>query len=95
MAFDKGKPVAAGSMFIYEDTAWFGMATTLPEYRGKKAQSAIIAERINKAHDLGCKWISVESAEHSDEKPNPSYLNMLKYGFNFMYQRPNLVHEPD
>jgi GNAT superfamily N-acetyltransferase len=94
MAFDKNKPVAAGSMYVYGDTAWFGMATTLPEYRGKGAQGAIISARINKAQDLGCKWISVETAEHSEEKPNPSYMNMLKYRFDFIYQRPNFVYEP-
>jgi GrpB-like predicted nucleotidyltransferase (UPF0157 family) len=94
MAYDKNKPVAAGSMYVYGDTAWFGIATTLSEYRGRGAQSSIIARRINKAHELGCKWISVETAGHSDEWPNPSFLNLLKYGFNFMYQRPNFVHEP-
>jgi GNAT superfamily N-acetyltransferase len=91
LAFQNDLPAAAGSMYIHGDTAWFGMATTYPEYRGKGAQSAIIAKRINKAHELGCKWISVETDVHSDEKPNPSYLNMLKYGFNLIYKRPNYV----
>jgi GNAT superfamily N-acetyltransferase len=91
LAFHNELPVAAGSMYVHGDTAWFGMATTLAEYRGKGAQSAIIAKRINKASELGCKWISVETDVHSDEKPNPSYLNMLKYGFNFIYKRPNFV----
>jgi GNAT superfamily N-acetyltransferase len=91
LAFDNNLPVAAGSLYKCGDTAWFGMATTLPEYRNKGAQSAIIAKRINKAHELGCNWISVETMPHSVENPNPSYLNLLRYGFNFMYERPNFV----
>ncbi|RPI15533.1 MAG: hypothetical protein EHM58_14000 [Ignavibacteriae bacterium] len=91
LAFENSKPVAAGSVYINGDTAWFGMATTLPECRNKGAQSAIIAKRINKAHELGCKWISVETAPHSSTEPNPSYLNLLKYGFNFLYERPNFM----
>jgi GrpB-like predicted nucleotidyltransferase (UPF0157 family) len=92
LAFHNDLPASAGSMYVHGDTAWFGMATTYTEYRGKSAQSAIIAKRINKAHELGCKWISVETDVHSEEKPNPSYLNMLKYGFNLIYKRPNYVH---
>lgn len=93
LAFHNDLPAAAASMYVNGDTAWFGMATTYPEYRNKGAQSAIIAKRIIKANELGCKWISVETDVHSEEKPNPSYLNMLKYGFNLVYKRPNYVHE--
>lgn len=91
LAFDNNKPAAAGSVFIYGDTAWLGIAVTLPEYRKRGAQSAIIAKRINKAHQHGCKWISVETSPHSAEKPNSSYMNLLKYDFNFMYERPNFM----
>lgn len=95
LAFDNEKPVAAGSVFIYGDTAWLGIAVTLAEYRKRGAQSAIIAKRINKAHELGCKWLSVETAPHSAEKHNSSYMNLLKYNFNFMYERPNFMYNPD
>lgn len=95
LAFDNDKPAAAGSVYIYGDTAWFGIAVTLPEYRRRGAQSAIIAKRINKAHELGCQWISVETAPHSLEKPNSSFKNLLRYGFNFMYERPNFLYISD
>ncbi len=91
MAFDKDVPVASGSLYINDDTAWFGLAGTIASHRNRGAQSALIAARINAAHEAGCKWITVETAEDKPEKRNPSFWNMIKHGFRIMYKRPNYV----
>jgi GNAT superfamily N-acetyltransferase len=94
MTFYKNIPAGAGAVFFNGDTAWIGFAATEPEYRGKGSQAAILSARIDEARKRGCKWISVETAEDSPEHDAPSYRNMLRFGFNFMYKRPNFVFEP-
>lgn len=89
MAYDKDKPVATGTVFIHGDTAWNCFAATLPEYRGKGAQGALIAKRIKAAREAGCKYITSET--HID---NESYRNLLRYGYKILYERPNFVFDP-
>lgn len=86
IAYHEDKAIAAACMFIYEETAWFGFATTVPEFRNNGAQSALIARRLIDAKQLGCKWISTET--HDGKKTNPSYHNLTRLGFNLMYKRP-------
>lgn len=94
IAFDENKPVSTGSVFFSGDTAWISFAATMPEYRGRGAQAALLSVRIDEARQRGCKWISVETAEDTSEHDAPSYRNMLKYGFRLLYKRPNYVFEP-
>jgi len=94
MTFDGDIPVGAGAVFFNGDTAWIGFAATEPDYRNRGSQAAILSARIDEARKRGCKWISVETAEDTSEHDAPSYRNMLRYGFNLMYLRPNFVHEP-
>ncbi|MBS1518592.1 MAG: GNAT family N-acetyltransferase [Bacteroidetes bacterium] len=89
LAYDNDKPVATGTVFIHGNTAWNCFAASLPEYRGRGAQGALIAERIKAARDAGCKYITSET--HID---NESYRNLLRYGFKVLYERPNFVFDP-
>ena len=43
LAFDGDKAVAAASMYVKDDCGWLSFASTLPDYRGKGAQTALIA----------------------------------------------------
>jgi len=92
MAFDGPKPVASGSLYFRGEYAWIDFATTLPDYRGRGAQSAILAHRIADAAELGCHTVAVETAEETPEKPAPSYRNMVRYGFRQSYLRPNYIY---
>ena len=73
--------------------AWaeFGYAAVLPEARGRGIQAALIAARIRAARDSGCKWISMETAEETLEKPSYSFRNARKMGFEVVYLRPNYL----
>jgi GNAT superfamily N-acetyltransferase len=92
MAFDGPKPVATGSLYSRGGYAWIDFATTLPDYRGRGAQSAILAQRITDAATLGCRTVAVETAEETPEKPAPSYRNMVRHGFRQSFLRPNYIY---
>jgi len=91
LAFDGDKAVAAASMYVKDDCGWLSFASTLPDYRGKGAQTALIARRIRDAAELGCKVITVETAEDSEEKRSQSLQNIQKMGFEVAFVRPNFL----
>lgn len=91
MAFDNGKPVGSAGIYITGETAYLSFANVLPEYRRHGVQGELLRRRIEAAGTRGVKWIFVDTAESSEEKPNPSYWNMLRHGFRLMYKRPNYV----
>jgi len=91
IAFDGEKGVATAAFHVSGENAWFGMASTLPEYRKHGTQGALIARRINDARNLGCKTLVVETAEETPTRDAPSYRNMHRYGFQMAYLRPNYI----
>ena len=95
MAYDGTTPVATGAVYVLGGFAWIDFATTLPDYRGRGAQSAILARRIADAAELGCHTVVVETAEETPEKSAPSYRNMQRYGFSQSYVRPNYIYVVD
>ncbi len=95
LGFDGEKPVATASMFISDDVAWLGMGSTLASHRGRGAQSAMFARRIEDGLKAGCKWFVTETGEDTPEQPNPSYHNMLRAGFKLAYMRPNYVNRAE
>jgi GNAT superfamily N-acetyltransferase len=54
------REVACGSMRISGRLALFGLDATLPEFRGRGCQSALIARRLVDATRAGCDLISAE-----------------------------------
>lgn len=91
-AFDKDKPVAAAALYARGSFASMAIAGTLQEYRGKGAQSALLARRILDARNMGCKHIISETAEELPDKPVQSWRNMKKFGFEVAYLRPNFIY---
>jgi hypothetical protein len=89
MALEGGKGVAVAGLYIKRDVSWFGIAGTLASSRGKGAQSALIARRIQDAIEAGCRWMVVEADPDTPDRPNPSYRNLVKMGFKLAYERPN------
>lgn len=88
IAFENDCPAAGASLFLNGETAWIGMAATLPEHRNKGAQGALLSARIDAARIAGCKIIAVETAED-----NASFRNMLRYGFTLLNKKQNFVKE--
>lgn len=93
MAFDGEKPAATGAFFIEGEFAWISFASTLPEFRGRGAQSALAERRVRDMIDLGAKWISVETAEETADHAAPSFRNLTRLGFEVAYVRPNYIYK--
>jgi GNAT superfamily N-acetyltransferase len=91
MAFEKNIPVATAAFYHYGKHAWFGLASTRSDFRGKGGQSALLAKRIEDCRQLGVEIIIAETAEQTSEKESPSYRNVLRAGFNAAYKRPNYI----
>jgi GNAT superfamily N-acetyltransferase len=74
--------VAVGGMFVEGPLAYLAFAATSPAFRRRGAQGALMQKRIDTALALGCTLIATETGTplHAAE-PNPSYQNMLRFGF--------------
>lgn len=90
-AFDGGTLAGVGGLHVHGPAAWIGYASTRADYRGRGAQSALIAARLDAAREAGCRWCVVETAADTPEKPNPSTHNLRRMGFRDAYERPNWV----
>jgi GNAT superfamily N-acetyltransferase len=81
LALQGDEPAAAGGLYAAEGVAYLGLAGTMPEFRGKGAQSALLAARIRYAAELGCDRIVTETGERRGDRPSNSYRNILRAGF--------------
>lgn len=81
------RPVAGAAMFASGDGAWLGLMGTLPEFRRRGAQTALLSRRIRDARAAGCRWISAETWPET-AGPNPSLRNMTRLGLRELYRRP-------
>jgi GNAT superfamily N-acetyltransferase len=81
LALDGDEPAAAAAVWIEQDAAYFGMAGTVPEHRGKGGQGALFAARIERALAAGCTTLVTETGELRDGSPGSSYRNIRRYGF--------------
>jgi GNAT superfamily N-acetyltransferase len=87
-----GEPAAAAAMFIRDGAAWSGMSTTLPDYRGRGLQSALINARLNEAAARSVTWVTSETGQPTveDDAGFSSYRNQKRAGFERAYIRLNL-----
>lgn len=92
-ALEANRIVSVGMSFVRGDVAWLGLGGTLPSYRQRGAQGAIMARRIRDAAGLGCAWVITETGEDLPESPNPSFHNMIRTGFKLAYQRQNYIFQ--
>jgi GNAT superfamily N-acetyltransferase len=90
-SFEDGEPVGFAALYAQGRAAWFGFACTRATHRRRGIQSGLIAARLRAAAELGCEFASVETADDTPEKPNPSTHNLRRLGFDDAYRRPNWV----
>ena len=81
LALDGDEPASAAAMYVSEGAAYLGFGATLPEFRGRGAQNALLAERVRRAGELGCDTVLTETGERRDGLPSNSYRNILRAGF--------------
>jgi hypothetical protein len=91
VAYDGSAPIGVGAMFMKDGLAWLGIGTTLPAYRGRGVQSAVLARRVSDAAALGAKIVTVETFHASGQPPNSSTRNVIRAGFSLAYFRPEYV----
>lgn len=72
-----GIPVAAAAMSVHDDVAVLGGASTLPAYRGRGAQSRLLAHRLWLAAEAGC-TLAVGTARAD----SVSAANLRRAGFD-------------
>jgi GNAT superfamily N-acetyltransferase len=94
VGFDGPTPVAAGALFVNGRAAWLGIAATLPAYRGRGGQPAILAARIEAARLAGAEALTTETGIPHDNEPAPSFNNIQRAGFKIAYRRPNYRRAP-
>jgi hypothetical protein len=78
----EGEPISAGMLFIYDDIALFGGASTIPEGRRKGGQLALLDARLKFAAEKGCKIAMMCALPGSQ-----SQRNAEKNGFRIAYTR--------
>jgi GNAT superfamily N-acetyltransferase len=91
VALEGDAPAGAGALFVAGEIGWIGIGATVPEQRGKGAQSALLAARIAAAAGAGCELVVTETEEPVDGRPNGSYRNILRAAFEPRYVRANYV----
>ena len=81
--FDGPAIVATGSLHVVENVGHLFGGATLPGYRGRGAQSALIEARVAAARAAGCDWVIAETSVTD----NPSLRNMRRAGLRPYYER--------
>jgi hypothetical protein len=76
------KPIATGTLFIYDDVCILAGASTIPEARNLGAQNALLAARLSYAAQKGCRLAVMAALPGSQ-----SQKNSQKNGFNVAYTR--------
>jgi GNAT superfamily N-acetyltransferase len=82
-------PIATGALHVQQETGWLGLAATDSEYRGRGAQSALLAARIAAAARAGCATVVTETGEPKRDEANPSLANIRRAGFVQVCSRLN------
>jgi hypothetical protein len=76
------QPVAAGGLCVHDGVAVLAGASTLPEFRARGAQKALLAARLAHAAELGC-----DLAMMGAEPGSVSQRNAERQGFRIAYTR--------
>ena len=84
-----GRAVAAGALTLFENVALLAGASTLPEARGRGAQNALLAARLEFAAERRCDLAMMCALPGS-----PSQRNAERHGFRIAYTRIKWQQSP-
>jgi len=88
VAYDGATPAATGAMYVTGDLAWLGWGATVPEFRNRGGQNALLARRLTDGMAAGVKLFTIETGQPADgELPGGSYRNIERAGFVFSHSR--------
>ena len=77
-----GEPIAAAAMNLHQGTALLAGAATIPAWRGRGAQAALLGARLRHAANVGC-----DVAMMVAEPGSTSQRNAERQGFRVVYNR--------
>jgi hypothetical protein len=81
-------PVAAGAMHIQGKIAWLGWGVTLPEFRARGGQNAVLARRLQDGIDAGVGLFNIDTGYAAEDgEPGISYRNIERAGFTLSHMR--------
>jgi GNAT superfamily N-acetyltransferase len=83
MAFDRTRPVAIAALCVFQDLGYLMAAATAETHRKRGLQQALIAKRVERAEQIGCRALVSETLyvlEHS-------YRNLRRAGFEEAYEK--------
>jgi GNAT superfamily N-acetyltransferase len=83
-----GEPAGAAGLRVVDGVAQFCGASTLPAFRRRGVQSALLAARLAAAADAGC-----DLAVVTVQPGSRSQANVQRQGFELLYARAVLVDE--
>jgi GNAT superfamily N-acetyltransferase len=83
MAFDGGRPIATAVLCVFDGLGYLGTALTAEPFRGRGAQQALIAKRIETAASLGCQILVSETLSFL----KVSLGNLQKAGFKMIFEK--------
>jgi GNAT superfamily N-acetyltransferase len=78
----EGTPAAAAVLQVKGNTAYLASAATLPPYRRRGLQQALLRQRIADAHALGCQLVCSQA-----EFDSVSHHNLEKVGLQLAYTK--------
>lgn len=91
MSFAGDEPAGTGALFVDDGVGWLDWGATLPAFRRRGGQRAVLAARVRAALDLECHTILTETGESVEGDPQHSYHNILWAGFREAFLRDNYV----
>lgn len=77
-----GQPGSASVMYVTDGVAQLFVATTMPDFRGRGGQAALIRHRLRDALELGADLATSQTGTE-----NASPRNMQRRGFELLYTR--------
>lgn len=76
VAYDGDRAIATGGLHVADGRAYVGAAATVPDARGRGAQTAMLAARLRIAAELGAARVTVKV-----ESGSASHRNLRRAGF--------------
>ena len=95
MAFAGDAPAGVGALFVRDGVGWTDYGATAPEFRRRGSQGAVMAARLGRALELGCREIHTCTGVAVPGDPQHSYSNILRAGFRETYVRENFAPPAD
>lgn len=86
-AFDGDRLVGTAALHVAGTVGWLGAAGTLPEARGRGAQTALLSARIRAAAACGVQTLATETSDREHGEAGPSFRNVVRAGFDEAYRQ--------